>query len=308
MSFATDVKNEICTMTFTNIESIVLLSGFIRNNYEIVDNSIVLSIENPKIIRKIFSMLKETFEINPVIVQGKAINFNKKSYYNIIINDKVSYILETLNVYMNGKKLAVPNDYFVDSQDLYRAYLAGVFLAVGSINDPKKSRYHLEFLLDNMDEASYIISILKQFNINAKVISRDKGFMVYVKEAEKIGDFLRIISVSRAVMYYEDIRIYRDHKNMTNRLNNCEQANVDKIISSSNNQINDINLIVEKLGYEVIDEKLKEVMVYRLKYPESSLNELSEIITFETGKILTKSGINHRMRKIHEMADKLRKK
>ena len=130
--------------------------------------------------------------------------------------------------------------------------------------------------------------------------------MVYVKEAEKIGDFLRLVSVNRAVMYYEDIRIYRDHKNMTNRLNNCEQANVDKIISSSDKQINDINIIVDKLGYDLVDEKIKIVMEYRLKYPEASLGELSEIISFETGKILTKSGLNHRMRKIHEIAEKLK--
>ena len=305
MSFTSEVKNEICLIDFTNIESLVLLSAFVRNNGEFSD-SINLSIENPKIVRKIFSIFKDLYEINPVIVQGKSLNFNKKSYYNIIISEKVDFILNDLNVYKDGKYLDNVSSYFVDSDDLMRVYLAGAFLAVGSVNDPKKSRYHLEFLVNSLNEANYIIDIFKHFDINAKVIDRDKGYMVYVKEAEKIGDFLRLISVNRAVMYYEDIRIYRDHKNMTNRLNNCEQANVDKIISSSDKQINDINIIVDKLGYDLVDEKIKIVMEYRLKYPEASLGELSEIISFETGKILTKSGLNHRMRKIHEIAEKLK--
>ena len=152
----------------------------------------------------------------------------------------------------------------------------------------------------------FLVKLLALFNVNAKVITRDKGYMTYVKEAEKIGDFLRLINANRAVMYYEDIRIYRDHKNMTNRLNNCEQANVDKIIEASNKQIEDINIIVDKLGLNLVDEKVKEVILYRRKYPDASLGELSEIMSLETGKSITKSGLNHRMRKIHELAERLR--
>ncbi|NCC71245.1 DNA-binding protein WhiA, partial [bacterium] len=106
---------------------------------------------------------------------------------------------------------------------------------------------------------------------------------------------------------YEDIRIYRDHKNMTNRLNNCEQANVDKIIMSATNQVNDIELIDSIEGLDLLDEKVKEAATYRLKYPEASLLELSEIITQETGKEITKSGLNHRFRKIKDLANKIRK-
>ena len=130
--------------------------------------------------------------------------------------------------------------------------------------------------------------------------------MVYIKEAEKIGDFLRIINASQAVMYYEDIRIYRDHKNMTNRLNNCEQANIEKSILTSSKQIEDINLIIDKLGIDALDNKLEEAITYRLKYPESSLQELSEIMSLETNKMITKSGLNHRFRKLKEIANNLR--
>ena len=130
--------------------------------------------------------------------------------------------------------------------------------------------------------------------------------MVYVKEAEKIGDFLRIVNAYQAVMYYEDIRIYRDHKNMTNRLNNMEQANIEKTINTCNEQIEDINILLDTFGKDLLDEKIGEVITYRLKYPESSLQELSEIMSLETGKNITKSGLNHRFRKIREMAKKVK--
>ena len=130
--------------------------------------------------------------------------------------------------------------------------------------------------------------------------------MVYIKEAEKIGDFLRIINANQAVLYYEDIRIYRDHKNMTNRLNNCEQANIDKIIDTATKQLEDIDYIKNNLGIDLLDEKTQEAIKYREKYPEASLQELSEIITYETGKNITKSGLNHRFRKIKDLASRMR--
>jgi len=132
--------------------------------------------------------------------------------------------------------------------------------------------------------------------------------MIYVKEAEKISDFLRIIKAINAVFYYEDIRIYRDHKNMTNRLNNCEQANVDKIIETANNQLKDIEIIENYDALDLLDEKTKETINYRKKYPEVSLTELSEIISIETGKEITKSGIYHRMNKVKALAKKIKEK
>ena len=132
--------------------------------------------------------------------------------------------------------------------------------------------------------------------------------MIYIKEAEKIGDFLRMINAINALLYYEDIRIYRDHKNMTNRINNCEQANVDKIILTAHNQINDINLIKDKASLDLLDDKCQLAAMYRLKYNEVSLAELSEIMTMETGCSITKSGLHHRFNKIKMLASKLREK
>ena len=306
MSFTTEIKNEICSNDFSKLENICMLSAFVRNNASYNNENIIILSENPKVVRKIFTIFKDLYDINPVIVQGKSNNFNKKSYYNIIIHEKIDLILKDLMVLdEDGKYLSVPKSYFLDGEDLKRAYLRVLFIAKGSVNDPKKSRYHLEFLIDNKLEAYLIVDILKEFDISAKVIVRDKGYMTYVKEAEKIGDFLRIVSANNAILYYEDIRIYRDHKNMTNRLNNCEQANVDKIISASEKQIEDINLIEEKIGLDAVSEKIKDVIIYRKKYPEVSLSELSYIISKETDQDISKSGLNHRFRKIHELADKL---
>ena len=129
--------------------------------------------------------------------------------------------------------------------------------------------------------------------------------MIYIKESEKICDFLKIVGASNSVLYYENIRIYHEEKNKTNRLNNCEQANVDKVILTATKQLEQIKKIEEKMSIDLLDEKLKEVIIYRKKYPEVSLKELSEIISLETGKTITKSGLNHRLRKIKELADRL---
>ena len=181
-------------------------------------------------------------------------------------------------------------------------------MVTGSVNDPKTSKYHLEFLVDDYDYALFVSDLLNQNNLNSKIIKRDKKYMIYIKEAEKISDFLRIIKAYTGVMYFEDIRIYRDHKNMTNRLNNCEQANMDKIFLTASSQIRDINKLREYDIEDLLDEKIKVVMDYRLKYPEASLGELSEIISKETGNKITKSGLNHRFRKIREMVNNIENK
>ena len=178
----------------------------------------------------------------------------------------------------------------------------------GSINDPKTSRYHLEFNLYSENLALFINNLLNAYDLNSKVLHRNLKYMVYIKEAEKIGDFLRMIGAFNAVLYYEDIRIYRDHKNMTNRLNNCEQANVDRIIETASNQVKDIELIDRLVGLNLLDTKEQVAATYRLKYKEASLLELAEIISMETNDKITKSGLYHRFNKIKKLADKLRKK
>ena len=131
--------------------------------------------------------------------------------------------------------------------------------------------------------------------------------MIYITEAENISDYIRILGASQAVLYFENARIYREKKNQTNRLNNCEQANMDKIFATAQQQLEQIALIEETGSIELLDDRTKIALEFRKKYPESSLKELSEIISVETGKPITKSGLNHRYRKIRDLAIQLEK-
>ena len=308
MSFTTTIKEEISRIDNTKSESIAELSGFMRNNGSYSDTTIDLVSENATVVKRVYKLCKDLYDITCEIETRKGNNFSKNNLYLIMIDDKVDFILKDLSVIdENGEYLPQPASYIADSEAEIRAYLRGSFLTKGSINDPKTSRYHLEFLIDEREEAEFIQKLLNNFSLNSKILSREKGYMVYIKEAEKIGDFLRIISAFNAVLYYEDIRIYRDHKNMTNRLNNCEQANIDKIVETATKQLEDIRYLKENLGIELLDDKTKEIIEYREKYPEASLIELSEIISYETGKPITKSGLNHRFRKIRELAEKIKK-
>lgn len=307
MSFTTTIKEEISRIDNTRSESISELSGFLRNNGSCTDTTIDLLTENATVAKRIYKLIKDIYDVTCEIENRKSVNFSKNNLYLIMINDKVDFILKDLSVIDDyGNILEEPSNYILGSEEEIRAYLRGAFLSKGSINDPKTARYHLEFLIEEKKEANIISKLLNEFDLNSKVLSREKGYMVYIKEAEKIGDFLRIIQASQAVLYYEDIRIYRDHKNMTNRLNNMEQANMDKVVETATKQIEDIEYLKESIGLYLLDDKTKEAIEYRLKYPESSLLELSEIISYETGKPITKSGLNHRFRKIRELVNKMK--
>ena len=306
MSFSTDIKNEVTRLDSSKEELISELSAIVKNS-ALIDNGITIYIENNSVARRIFKLFKNVYDITPIITVRKKY-FNNGLSYILTVKNKKDLILEDLSIMKDGKYLNIPMDYIYSDDDLVRAYLRGLFLVTGSVNDPKTSKYHLEFLVDNNEYALFISKLLNNNGLNSKIIKREKKYMVYVKEAEKISDFLRVIKAYNGVMYFEDIRIYRDHKNMTNRLNNCEQANMDKIFLTANSQIKDIKKLKEYDVEDLIDEKIKIVMDYRLKYPEASLSELSDIISRETGNVITKSGLNHRFRKIREMVSNIENK
>lgn len=304
MSFATSVKNEITKQSLSKAENLALLSAYFNTVGLIANNKIKLQTENAAIARNVFKMIKDIYHITPLVKTRNQANF-KNNLYIIEIYDLDGIILEDLSLVIDNKRTLVPRDYLVDDEDTIRAYLAGVFLAKGSINDPKTARYHLEIILDDESFAKFVSDKMNRFDLNAKIIKRNNHQVVYVKESEKISDFLRIIYAHNAVMYYEDIRIYRDHKNMTNRLNNCEQANVDKIIKSSEELLSHINIIKKSGSYDNLNDSLKITIDYKVKYPDTSLAELAHIISVETGKEVTKSGLNHRFRRIKEIASKV---
>ena len=308
MSFTSTVKNEICTVSLDEANSISLLSALVKTIGSVNNNKITLTTENISVANKIFRLFKDIYDINARITVRNGYNFNKNYLYILEITSKVKYILEDLSIKKNDEILLFPDEYIIGDEDLKRAYLMGIFLGIGSVNDPEKSRYHLEFLVSSEIYAHFISDILNSFSLNSKVIKRDNKYMIYVKEAEKISDFLKLIYANNAVLYYENIRVYRESKNIANRLNNCEQANVDKQIQSAALLVRDINLLEEVGALQLIDDKILEVAKYRKKYPETSLLELSKIISMETGNYITKSGLHHRLNKIKSLASKIREK
>ena len=302
MSFTSRIKNELVESEISKLEQVSELSGLLKNS---IDNSSKLNIttENAAIARFIFSRLKNNYDALIRVSVKKGYNYNKNYIYGLEVYKKVDSIIKDLSL-----DTVAPNSYLIDDEDTKRAYIRGVFLACGSVNDPKTSQYHMELFFDNLEYANFINDILDSYNLNSKILKRDSRFIVYIKESEKITDFLRIIKATNALLYYENIRIYRNRNNKINRINNCEQANVDKIIQSAKNQVDDINYIIKKDAYQLLDDKVKEVADYRLKYPEESLTELSRIMTMETGTSITKSGLHHRFNKIKLLAQRLKSK
>ncbi len=307
-SYTTRIKNEISALNEEKSEAIAELSAYVRNNGNIDNDTLYLTTENPVIKDKIISIFNNIYELNIGVKVKDSLNFSKNDLFLLEIKDNLDFILKDLGYYDENKNiLDTPPEYIVGGNEEIRSYLRGVFLCQGSINDPKTSRYHMELLIDKPEEAVFVQKLLNIFDLNAKILNRDKGYMIYIKEAEKISDFIKILGAVKAVLYFEDIRIYHDKKNRTNRLNNCEQANTDKVVEAATFQLRNIELLEENLATELLDDKTKEALEYRKKYPEASLKELSEIITMETNNKITKSGLNHRFRKINELANKLKK-
>lgn len=308
-SFSMKVKSEIIKLDSGKSEKISLLSSYIRNNAIITEDSIQINTENIEISKYIFNLVNELYSVLPIITVRKSFNFKKGMSYLLKINHKIGLILSDLSLINDeGYFINIPRRYIYEDDEDKKSYLRGLFLATGSVNDPKTARYHLEFLIDEYDYSLFVCELLDYYGLNSKLIERNNGFMVYIKEAEKISDFLKILKAFNSVLYYEDIKAYREHKNLVNRLNNCEQANVEKTINSALSQVNDIELIEKTIGIDALDEKLKIVAIYRKKYKEVSLNELSKIISIENNINLSKSGLNHRMRKIREIASSLNNK
>ena len=308
MSYTTDIKEEISKNIASKSEMIAELSGYIRNNGHQTQNGFQLTTENPLICERIEKQIETLYEVKIKKEIKDNLNFSKKDLLALTLEEKKDFILEDIGYQdKQGEYLEKPPQYIVGANEEIRAYLRGVFLASGSINDPRTSRYHMELLIEESGEAVFVQKLLNLFDLNVKILTRDKGYMLYIKEADKISDFLKIIKANNAVLYFENQRIYRNQKNQANRLNNCEQANMDKVVATATAQLDDIAIIEDNLGISLLDDKTQQALEYRKKYPEASLKELSEIISLETGTSITKSGLNHRFRKIKELATRFKK-
>lgn len=300
MSFTSNIKNEISSIEYGESEKMAELSAILNIGVKIYEDKFEIYTENISVARRIYLLIKEIYHVEIDMDTGyNSLRGNKLVLLSV--HDKIDLILSDLCIQKNNERIYVPDNYLVDEEHDKQAYLRGVFMICGSINDPKTSRYHLEFVIYNEDTANYVNNLLNEFYFNSKVIKRDKNYMVYIKESEKISDFIKLLNARTSLFYYEDIRIYRDHKNMTNRLNNCEQANVDKMIQASSEQLELIRKLRETRDFDLLEQGIKDICIYKEKYPESSMAELAEIISTETERPITKSGINHRFRKIKEM-------
>ena len=307
MSFSTSIKEEITKNEQTNIDYLLELAAYIRYSGQIKKDSITLTMENASVARRIYKDIKNNFGINIHIIIRIQKRFRVKQIYILEIKEKVNEILDALNIMRDGKKI-YPDEFFIDSIEEKKSFLRGAFLACGSINNPSTSGYHLEFTTSYKQEGLYISKLLKEFNINSKVIKRNNKYMTYVKSAEMISDTIKLLGAVNSFFYFEDIRIYRDHKNMVNRLNNCEIANQEKTLKSSLKQIDDINYLKENDLIGLLDENVQEAIHYKELYPETSLQELANIITTETGRQIGKSGINHYFIKIKKLVERHKEK
>ena len=303
MSFSTSIKEEITKNEQTNIDYLLELSAYVRYTGVINKNIITLTMENASVARRIYKDIKNNFGINIQIKVRIQKRFRVKQIYILEIKEKVNEILDALNIIRDGKKI-YPDEFFIDTPEEKASFIRGAFLACGSINNPSTSGYHLEFTTNYKQDGIYISKLLKDFNIISKVIKRNNKYMTYVKSAEMISDTIKLLGAINSFFYFEDIRIYRDHKNMVNRLNNCEIANQEKTFKAGMQQLENINYLKENDLFDLLDEKTSIVANYRVKYPESSLQELADIITSEEDYKIGKSGINHHFIKINELVKK----
>ena len=293
MTFTTRLKEEISKQLDNEIESRSIIDAFLRYNSVINDN-ITITLENASVTRYVYKLIKENFGVLSKIRVRIQKRFRIKQIYILEINDKVQYIKEILNI--NSMPL-------LDSDEEKISFLKGAFLGIGNVSNPKTSGYHLEFILNSESDANFICDILNYFKLNAKVIKRGYKYIAYIKMSESISDLIKMFKAINSLFEFEDTRIYRDHKNMVNRLNNCEIANQEKTIKTGLTQLEDINYLEENDLLTLVDDKMKIIIEYRKKYPESSFQELAEIISLETDYKVGKSGINHhfiKLRKIKE--------
>ena len=228
--------------------------------------------------------------------------FNIERIYKILFKLKIEYEPETRRKTFVAKinKPNLRNIENLETEEEKKALIRGIFLGSGSINDPTK-KYHLEILSKNKDVAQYIQNILKSFNIKAKILEMNNT--IYIKEGEEISKFLAFIGAQKAVLKYEEIRVMREIRNNVNRQVNCETANLNKTISASVMQIEAINYLKKVKKYEELPTGLQEIAELRLEYPEMSLKDLGSLLE----KPLGKSGVNHRVKKIIEIADEAKK-
>lgn len=307
MSYAAEVKKELTMIDVHKEHAKAELAALIRMNGAVTlhQQKFLLNVqtENAAIARRMYSLLKEHYAVESELLVRRKMKLKKNNIYIVRLKTGTQDVLSDLSI-MDGLFFHshVSKDIKENDQKI-RSYLRGAFLAGGSVNNPETSSYHLEIYSNYEDHNQDICDMMNYFDMNARIIERRNGYIAYVKEAEKIADFLVLIGAVTSMMKFEDVRIVRDMRNSVNRIVNCENANLSKVINASAKQIAAIEYIEETIGLSELPDKLQEVARLRIQFPEASLIEIGEMVS--TG-IVSKSGINHRLRKIVAFAEKLK--
>ena len=310
MLFSYRVKNELARIIPKDISKQKgELLAFIKLKGNIVKSgqkkNIVIILEDPTTTRTAYNLIKRVFKIYPSVKKENL--SNTKKYYKVKVPflKETERILKELNLNWGNKSIYNKQHIRERRSNLNKifskdSYLRGAFLVNGFVNDPEKM-YHLEISTNNEGEANFIHTLFDYYGLNSRVSFWKKKWVVYLKRGDSIFEFLRLIGLQNALLYFQDIRARKDLLNTVNRLVNCETANLDKIVLSAAKQLHDIDVIEKKIGLQHISPKLSLVAEARKNLPYASLQELVEEVDFK----ITKSGIYHRLKKISQIAESL---
>ena len=310
MSFSGNVKDELAGhMPGARHCQIAELAAILQFCARIVKtqsgkDALLINAENETVLKKCFTLLRKTFNIETSAIKSDE-NMGTKLGHSAIMLDDSDIIW---NIFQTLKLVGDDGVFYGFQEPLHplliknsccrRAYLRGAFLCTGSMSDPAKG-YHLELVTDNERKAFQIQYLIREFELDAKVIRRKKYFVVYLKEGSNIVDFLNICEAHVSLMQFENERIVKEMRNSINRRVNCETANISKTVNAAAKQISDIEKIRDRIGFSNLPENLREMAIVRIEHPDASLKELGQYLVPPVGK----SGVNHRLRKLSEMAD-----
>jgi len=308
MSFASETKKEMTQIEADDCCIKAEVAAFIRMNGALSFSNKQLSLdvqtENAAIARRLYTNLKRLYPYKVELLVRKKMRLKKNNVYICRIRSGAKALLEELLI-LTGTfqfKNEISKE-LVKKRCCQRAYLRGAFLAGGSVNNPETSSYHLEIFSIYKEHSEDLVDLMNKYHLNSKSIERKKGYIAYLKEAEKISDFLSIVGAHVSLMKFEDVRIIRDMRNSVNRLVNCETANMNKTIGAAQRQVENIKFIESTIGLAELPDRLQEIARLRVDNQDITLKELGELVT---GGMVSKSGVNHRLRKIEEIADNLR--
>lgn len=306
-SFTREVKEELCSNEYPSQDRLrALLAAYIRINGSLVfrdkKSYLSLSSENAKISAFIYKMLNNIYKSDARLIYETKTNLGKNRIYRIEIQEASETILEDLDIsFLEGKisKNIVRND------DTISGYLAGAFLASGSVNSPSTSNYHLEIALNSENYAKWLSKLFSKYHnsdIEPKITKRREQFVIYFKKSDQISNFLIMIGAVTSCLEFEEARMNRDLVNSANRLTNMDTANMKKIYETGLRQVEEIKVIDKALGIEnITNAKVRLLCSLRLENESASLADLADLMSERLGKDITKSNINHLFRSIHEM-------